>query len=592
MTYKAPIRDIQFVMNEVLDFPSHYQNISTGANATPDMVDAILEEGAKLAENVLAPLNHIGDHQGCGFKNGKVTTPPGFNDAFQQYKESGWHSLAIDESWGGQGLPHSLGSVVSEIQFTANHAWAIYPKIALGAIQTIQAHASEELQEKYLPSMIEGNCGGTMCLTESHCGSDLGLLRTKAEPNDDGSYAITGSKVFITGGEHDMNDNNMHIVLARIVGAPEGVKGISLFMVPKIHVNDDGSLGEANAVSCGSIEEKMGIHGSSTCVMNFDSAQGFLIGKPNKGMHCMFTFINESRLGVAQHAHAHIEGSFQKSLSYAKDRFQMRAPIRKSPDQAADPIIVHPDVRRMLLTQKAFTEGARMLNYYCAKQVDLLHEQGKDEQKHQAQNLLALLTPIAKGFISEVSQEATGYGVQIFGGHGYISEWGVEQHVRDTRITTIYEGTTGIQGLDLLGRKVLATKGEILLPFINQVKAFCAKNKGHTLADQVEKSVEKLLELTDVVATKASNPDEINGVGVDYLMFAGYTVLAYFWAQSSVISQSSLDAGTSEKGFYKAKIATANFYFSKLLPRTATLELTIKAGVEDLMAIEDEHFCF
>ena len=592
MSYKAPIRDMQFVMNELLDFPTHYQNISTGENATPDMVDAILEEGAKLAENVLAPLNQVGDKEGCKFENGKVTTPPGFIDAYNQYIENGWHSLAIEESWGGQGLPHSLSSVIYETHLTANHAWAICPKGALGAVQTIQAHASDELQKKYLPSMIDGSCGGTMCLTESHCGSDLGLLRTKAEPNGDGSYAISGSKIFITSGEHDMTENIMHIVLARLPGAPAGVKGISLFIVPKIHVNNDGSLGELNSVSCGSIEEKMGIHGSCTCVMNFDGAKGFLIGEANKGMSCMFTFINESRLAVAQHGHAHIEGSFQKALAYAQDRLQMRAPVRKLPEKAADPIIVHPDVRRMLLTQKALSEGARMLNYFCAKQVDLLHEKGNEEQRYQAQNLLALLTPIAKGFISEVSQEATGLGVQILGGHGYISEWGVEQHVRDTRITTIYEGTTGIQGLDLLGRKVLASKGQILLPFVNMVNEFCVNHKGHALVAQVEKSVKKLLDLTDVVASKASNPDEVNGTGVDYLMFAGYTALAYFWAQAAVISQTALDNGTSEADFYKAKLATAKFYFSKLLPRTATLELTIKAGVEDLMAIDDAHFSF
>ncbi len=592
MSYKAPIRDIQFVMNEVLDFPAHYQNISTGENATPEMVDAILEEGAKLAENVLAPLNLVGDQQGCKFENGKVTTPAGFNDAFRQYKENGWHSLAISESWGGQGLPLSLGSVLTETQFTANHAWTIYPKAALGAIQTIQAHASVDLQKKYLPSMIDGNCGGTMCLTESHSGSDLGLLRTKAGPNADGSFSITGSKIFITGGEHDMTANNMHIVLARMPNAPAGVKGISLFMVPKIHVNDDGSLGEHNTVSCGSIEEKMGIHGSCTCVMNFDGAKGFLIGAPNKGMSCMFTFINESRLGVAQHAHAHIEGSFQKALAYAKDRLQMRAPVRKLPEKSADPIIVHPDVRRMLLTQKAFSEGARMLNYFCAKQVDLLHEEGNEKQRHQAQNLLALLTPIAKGFISEVSQEATGYGVQIFGGHGFISEWGVEQHVRDTRITTIYEGTTGIQGLDLLGRKILASKGKVMLPFVEQVNSFCAENKEHPLAKQTRLALNTLLDITDVVASKASNPDEINGVGVDYLMFAGYTVFAYFWAKAALISEEKIKGKATDSDFYQAKIATANFYFAKILPRTHTLEATIKAGSNTLMAINDNEFSF
>ena len=591
MSYKAPIRDIQFVMDEVLDFPGHYQSIPQGENATPEMVSAIIQEAAKFAENVLSPLNKSGDEQGCQLVDGQVITPDGFKEAYYQYVNNGWIGLPMDESIGGQGLPTSLGRITFETQVTANHAWTMYPDLASGAIKTIQAHGDKSLQS-YLPNMVTGKWSGTMCLTESHCGSDLGLLRTKAIPNQDGSYSITGSKIFISSGDTDIAENIIHIVLARLPDAPQGIKGISLFLVPKIKVSDDGSLGNKNGVSCGAIETKLGIHGNATCTMNFEGAQGYLIGEINKGMSCMFTFINESRLAVAQQAHGHIEASFQKALAYAQDRMQMRAPKRKFPEQAADPIIVHADVRRMLLTQKAFTEGARLLNYYCAQQVDITHGESNSAEKLKAQSLLAFLTPIAKGFISEVSQEATGLGIQILGGHGFIRESGLEQEYRDTRITTIYEGTTGIQGLDLLGRKILASKGEVMLPFVDQVTAFCNENKDHSFSKQTLMALNTLLELTDVVASKANDPDEINGVGVDYLMFAGYTVFAYFLAKAALISEEKINANTEDKNFYQAKIATANFYFSKILPRTKTLQATIISGSAPLMAMNDSDFSF
>ena len=591
MSYKAPIRDMQFVMDEVLDFPSHYQRLPQGENASPEMVSAIIQEAAKFAENVLSPLNKSGDEQGCKLVDGQVITPDGFKEAYFQYVDNGWIGLPMDESIGGQGLPTSLGRVTFETQVTANHAWTMYPDLASGAIKTIQTHGDESLQS-FLPNMVTGKWSGTMCLTESHCGSDLGLLRSKAIPNQDGSYNISGTKIFISSGDTDIAENIIHIVLARLPDAPQGIKGISLFLVPKIKVNKDGSLGEKNGVSCGAIETKLGIHGNATCTMNFEGAQGYLIGEVNKGMSCMFTFINESRLAVAQQAHGHIEASFQKALTYAQDRMQMRAPTRKFPNQAADPIIVHPDVRRMLLTQKAFTEGARLLNYYCAQQVDIAHGKDNSPEELKAQTLLAFLTPIAKGFISEVSQEATGYGIQILGGHGFIRESGLEQEYRDTRITTIYEGTTGIQGLDLLGRKILASKGEVMLPFVNEVREFCADNKNSPFARQTLAALNTLLELTDAVASKANNPDEINGVGVDYLMFAGYTVFAYFWARAALISEENINANKEDKGFYQAKVNTASFYFAKILPRTKTLQATITAGSESIMAIDDNDFSF
>jgi len=591
--YKAPLRDMQFVLNEVLAFEKHYAQLPGAEDATPDMVSAIIEEAAKFAENIIAPLNQLGDEIGCQFSDGLVTTPPGFKEAHDQYVEGGWIGLAHNSEYGGQGLPKSLGHVVKELMSSANHAWNQYPSLTAGAISTINAHASEELKQAYLPKLVAGTWSGTMCLTEAHCGSDLGLLRTKAEPNADGSYNISGSKIFISAGDHDFTDNIIHIVLARLPDAPAGVKGISLFIVPKNTVTGEGAPSVSNHVSCGSIEEKMGTHGNATCVINFDAAKGHLIGQPHKGMSAMFTFINESRLGVAQEGHGHIEASFQNALAYAKDRVQMRGTVRKNPDQPADPIIVHADVRRMLLTQKALAEGGRLLNYFCAQQVDIASKSDNAEQRQQAETLLALLTPIAKGFLTEISLEATSNGVQILGGHGFISEWGQEQHYRDTRITAIYEGTNGIQGLDLLGRKILASDGKVMAPFVDMVKEFCRDNSGHALAQTLQKALEQWLALTDKIGEKAaSNPDEVNAAAYDYLMYSGYVVLAYFWARSSVSAELALKSNRDENDFYQAKLATAQFYFERLLPRTDSLAKTILSGANNLMALEEAAFNF
>lgn len=589
-SYTAPLRDMKFQTDELLEFPAHYQSFAAGAEATPEMVDAILNEAAKFSENVLAPLNRSGDEEGCHWENGQVTTPTGFKEAYEQYTENGWSSLSSDPSWGGQGLPVSLGHLVSEMQMTANHAWVMYPGLTLGAIHTLSVHGTEELKQRYLPKLVSGEWSGTMCLTESHSGSDLGLLRTKATANADGSYSITGGKIFISSGQHDLTSNIVHLVLARLPDAPPGIKGISLFVCPRQLVDANGELIGDNNVNCASIEHKMGIHGNSTCVMNFDGAKAWLIGTEHKGMSCMFTFINESRLGVAQQGLAHIEGAYQTSLAYAKDRVQFRSATQQT-GKDADPIIVHPDIRRLLLTQKAFAEGGRALNYFLAKQADVSHCGASDEEKNQAEALLALLTPIAKGFLSEVSIECTNHGVQILGGHGFIREWGQEQHCRDTRITAIYEGTTGIQGLDLLGRKVLATKGKALAPFFIMIEKFCAENPDNPLAAQVKLKRDEWEAITRSIGMQAmTNPDEVNAAAVDYLMFAGYVTLAYFWARSAVVAQQKIAAGSSEEAFYKTKISTANFYFQRILPRTLTHVEAIKSGAQNLMEIEVDAF--
>jgi alkylation response protein AidB-like acyl-CoA dehydrogenase len=598
--YKAPLRDIKFVADELLDFPAHYASLPVFADvATPDMVDAIITEGAKFCENVLSPINRGGDVEGCTRNaDASVTTPTGFKEAYRQYVDNGWASLSSDVEYGGQGLPESLGTIVSEMVGTANWSWGMYPGLSHGAKSTLEAWGTEEQKQAYLTPLISGEWTGTMCLTEPACGSDLGILKTKAEPNADGSYAITGTKIFISAGEHDMAGNIVHIVLARLPGAPAGTKGISLFIVPKFVVNADGTPGDRNAVECGSLEHKMGIHGNATCVMNFDGAKAWLIGPENKGLNCMFTFMNVARIGTALQGVTAAEGSFQGALAYAKDRLAMRSLTGvKAPEKVADPIIVHPDVRKMLLTQKAFAEGGRALVYLTAMNADIVHNGETEEVRKAADDMLGFLTPIAKAFLTETGLEAANHGIQVFGGHGFIAEWGMEQIVRDTRISTLYEGTTGIQALDLLGRKVLMTQGASLKQFTKLIHAFCKENADD--ADMKE-FVEPLAKLNKewgdltmkIGMTSMQNRDEVGSASVDYLMYSGYATLALLWAQMAKVAQTNLAAGTTEEDFYGAKVKTARFYFQRILPRTATHAISMVAGADSLMELDAEHFAF
>ncbi len=598
--YKAPLREIKFVMDELLDMPAHYASIPAYAEvATPDMIDAILAEGAKFCEQELAPLQRVGDIEGCTrHEDGSVTTPTGFKEAYAKFVEGGWPSLAHDEAHGGQGLPESLGTVMSEMVGTSNWSWGMYPGLSHGAMNTIDLHGTDEQKHTYLTKLVSGEWTGTMCLTEPHCGSDLGILKTKAEANADGSYAISGTKIFISAGEHDMAENIVHIVLARLPGAPEGTKGISLFIVPKFLPNEDGTPGERNAVTCGSIEHKMGIHGNATCVMNFDGAKGWLIGPENKGLNCMFTFMNTARIGTALQGATAAEASFQGALAYAKDRLAMRALTGpKAPEKPADPIIVHPDVRRMLLTQKAFAEGGRALVYLAAQQNDIVKKGETEEERKAADELLGFLTPIAKAFLTEVGYEATNLGVQVFGGHGFIAEWGMEQLVRDTKIACIYEGTTGIQALDLLGRKVLMTQGASLRNFTKQVHKFCQAEEGNeTLAPLVATLAEYNKEWGDLTMkigmAAMKNRDEVGSASVDYLMYSGYVTLAFLWARMAKVAQEALANGTSEEDFYKAKLTTAKFYFARVLPRAKGHAISMLAGADTVMDLAEEHFAF
>ncbi len=585
--YKVPMREMQFVMNEMLNFEAHYERLGMGEDASPDIVAAIMEESAKFSENVIAPLNAIGDDQGCTWDDGEVKTPDGFKEAYQQYVEAGWPSMTHSADVGGQGLPESMGTVMSEMYGSANWSWAMYPGLSHGAMKTLELHGTDEQKQTYLTKLVEGTWTGTMCLTEPHCGSDLGMLRTKAEPSDDGAYRISGTKIFISAGEHDMAENIIHIVLARLPDAPEGTKGISLFVVPKFHPDASGEVGDRNTVSCGSLEHKMGIHGNATCVMNFDEAVGYLIGPPNRGLNCMFTFMNTARIGTAIQGVAHAEVGYQKSLEYAKDRTQFRSLSGpKNPNGPADPIIWHADVRRMLLTQKAFSEGGRMLLYYAAQLVDVEHYSKNEDDKNDAGELLALLTPIAKAFLTESGFESANLGVQCFGGHGYIKEWGAEQNVRDCRIAMLYEGTTGIQALDLLGRKVLMSQGETLKRFTKIVHKFCqanAENEGMSefVAPLAEVNKEWGELTMHIGLTAMESPDEVSAASVDYLMYSGYVTLAYFWARAVEISLSKKDS--SEAEFYSSKIKTARFYYQRILPRTRTLADTMKSGAGNLM---------
>ena len=589
-SYHAPLHDIRFALFDVLGAQALYARLGF-ASAQRELLDAVLEEAAKFTQNVLAPLNAVGDREGCRHDpaTGKVTSPSGFRQAYAQFVDGGWSGLVAPEAFGGQGLPESFGVALKEMIDAANLAWGNYPLLSHGATEALKHHGEPWQQEVFLKPIVEGRWTGTMCLTEPHCGTDLGLLKTRAEANADGSYAITGTKIFITAGEHDFTDNIVHLVLARLPDAPPGTKGISLFIVPKVKVGRDGAMGEANAVRCGSIEHKMGIHGSATCVMNFDGAQGWLIGQPNKGLMAMFTMMNTARLAVGIQGLGLADRAFQNALAYARERLQMRSLSgAKCPDKPADPIIVHPDVRRMLLTCKAFIEGGRLLSYHAATLVDVLERSSDATEKQQADELLGFLTPIVKACLTEWGVECTYHALQCFGGHGYIAEHGMEQLARDARITTLYEGTTGIQALDLLGRKIMQLQGAGLQRFLAMIQDFCTQHgDAAALAEFVEPLAEKAQqwqELTMQIGRRAmADADEVGAASVDYLFYSGYVALAYWWARAVAAVDDSPTASAAQK---TAKRETARFYFTRILPRTLAHAAAIGAGAKPLLALD------
>lgn len=589
--YKVPQRDMRFLMNEVFDFPAHYQQLSTGGEATPDMVDAIISEMGKLCENTLAPLYQSGDKEGCKLEDGKVTTPTGFKEAYDEYMAGGWQGLSHPVEYGGQGLPMSLGLIKQELMGTANWPFAMYPGLSLGAMNTIMMHGTDEQKDQYLKPLTEGVWGGTMCLTEPQCGTDLGQMKTKAEPDGNGGYKITGTKIFISSGDHGLTENVVHIVLARLPDAPPGTKGISLFIVPKYL---PGKIGEDNGVVCGSLEEKMGIKASATCVMNFDGAKGWLVGEPNKGLAAMFTMMNYERLGVGIQGVGAAEASLQSAREYALERTQSRAPTgAQQPEKAADPILVHPDVRRMLLTMKGYVEGGRAFSTYVAQWLDISKYSDDDERRKHAEGMVALLTPVAKAFLTDRGLDACIMGQQVFGGHGFIREWGQEQLVRDCRITQIYEGTNGIQALDLMGRKVVGSQGKLYELFAEDVAAFIEENSGdenlRPYLEPLAAAFERLSDVTEHVIKQAGeNPDAVGAASVDYLDLFGLTALGYMWAKMVKAAAPKAEGDTS--GFYTGKVKSARFYFDRLLPKTVALAEGIRSGSGSMMALTADEF--
>ena len=590
--YAAPLTDMRFALYDVLGVEALFARLPGGDAATRDVVDAVLDEAARFAETVLAPLNQTGDAEGCRFDQGTVTTPKGFKAAYAQFVDGGWAALNAPEQYGGQHMPEALGAPIKEMLDSANLSWANFPLLSHGASEALKHHGEEWQREVFLKPIVSGRWTGTMCLTEPHCGTDLGLLKTKAEPADDGTYRISGTKIFITAGEHDLTENIVHLVLARLPDAPPGTKGISLFIVPKFKVSRDGAMGVRNALACGSIEHKMGIKASATCVMNFDGAEGYLIGQANKGLNAMFTMMNTARIAVGYQGLALTERAYQNALAYARDRLQMRSLSGpKRPDKPADPLIVHPDIRRMLLTQKAFAEGGRVLGYYAATLVDVIERSEDADERRKADELLGFITPIVKALLTEAAQETTYCAVQIFGGHGYIAEWGMEQFARDARITTIYEGTTQIQALDLLGRKIMQLQGAGLRHFVEEISAFCHAQQANAGVIEFIKPLAELTQewigLTQEIGKKAlSDPEEMGAAAVDYLFYAGYIALAYFWARSVVAA----DASAHADDFKQSKRLTARFYYSRILPRTRGHLAAIRAGAESLMAMPDALF--
>ena len=589
-TYNPPLRDMQFVMHEVLNVVDQLKQIPQHADIDVPTIDAVLEEGGKFASEVIFPLNISGDKESCSLDNGThaVTTPKGFKEAYQQYVEAGWAALGCDPEYGGQGLPLVVNSMFYEMLNSANQAWTMYPGLTHGAYAALHAHGTDAQRQTYLHKMTSGEWTGTMCLTEPHCGTDLGLMRTKAEPQPDGTYKITGNKIFISAGEHDMSDNIIHLVLARLPDAPPGIKGVSLFIVPKYLVNQDGTLGVRNGIYCGGLEHKMGIKASATAQMVLEDAIGTMVGQPNKGMQGMFVMMNAARLGVGNQSLGLTEVAYQNALAYAKDRIQMRSLTGpKAKDKAADPIIVHPDVRKMLLTAKAYAEGGRALQAYCSVLLEKEHYHPDEKQRKDAGEMLAMLTPIVKAFLTDNGHIATNACMQVFGGHGFIKEWGMEQFVRDNRINMIYEGTNTIQSLDLLGRKILGNNGATLRKF-GKLIAQLVEEEGvnEKMAEFITPIAvlgEQMTKFTTEIGFKGfQNPDEVGAAAVDYLRVAGHLVFGYFWARMAQVALREMAAGNTDS-FYLAKVQTARFYFAKLFPETATLMRTARAGSKVLM---------
>lgn len=591
--YKAPIRDFKFALNEWLNVAQYSGQVPGLEDLS--LVEPILDEGAKFCEEVLFPLNQIGDQQGLKFNSGNVTLPDGFKDAYKMYVESGWGSFACDKEYGGQGLPNVLNTPLIEMVCSANLSFGLMPGLTHGAYTALLYFGTDEQKKKYLPKMVTGEWTGVMCLTEPQAGTDLGLITAKAEPNSDGSYNITGTKIFISCGEHDASENIIHLILARLPDAPVGVRGISLFVAPKIMVNDDGSLGKRNGIQCGSVEHKMGIHASPTCVMNYERAKGWLVGEPHKGLRAMFKMMNEARILVGLQGLGIGEVAYQNSYAYAKERLQGRS-LRKQgpilPDKKADPIAAHPDVRRMLLTQRSFTEGARVLALWIALHIDIAHHHPDEKKRTEADDFVQLMTPIVKSYLTEMGTDVASIGMQILGGYGYIKEYGMEQYMRDARITQIYEGTNGVQALDLVGRKLSMHNGRYLRRFFHPVSEFISENReNEKMAEFTKPLYQALGSLQNASAWIAQkglgNPEEAAGASVDYQKMFSLVAIGYIWARSALIAINALEEGSEEKAFYEGKLKTARFFLNKILPEHYSLLAKITAGLKNLELPED-----